>query len=92
MHNQTIGEPESPRVSHRKIQTNGINMHIAEAGEGFPIVLLHGFPELWYSWRHQLPALRLGREAFMTVLRNQILASKESQDGFTLGGFRAALV
>lgn len=32
-------------------------MHVAEAGEGPPIILLHGFPELWYSWRHQLPAL-----------------------------------
>lgn len=42
---------------HRTVQTNGIAMHVAEQGEGFPIVLLHGFPELWYSWRHQLPAL-----------------------------------
>ncbi len=32
-------------------------MHIAEQGEGLPVVLCHGFPELWYSWRHQLPAL-----------------------------------
>lgn len=32
-------------------------MHIAEAGKGRPVVLLHGFPELWYSWRHQLPVL-----------------------------------
>jgi pimeloyl-ACP methyl ester carboxylesterase len=32
-------------------------MHIAEAGQGPLVLLLHGFPELWYSWRHQLPAL-----------------------------------
>src|SRR5438552_1525247 len=32
-------------------------MHIAEAGEGPLVVLLHGFPECWYSWRHQLSAL-----------------------------------
>jgi pimeloyl-ACP methyl ester carboxylesterase len=44
-------------IKHRTIQTNGINMHIAEAGEGPLVLLLHGFPELWYSWRHQLPAL-----------------------------------
>ena len=44
-------------ISHRTLQTNGINMHIAEAGEGPLVLLLHGFPELWYSWRHQLPAL-----------------------------------
>jgi len=44
-------------IVHRTIETNGINMHIAEAGEGPLVLLLHGFPELWYSWRHQLPAL-----------------------------------
>ncbi len=32
-------------------------MHVAEAGEGFPVVMCHGWPELWYSWRHQLQAL-----------------------------------
>ncbi len=44
-------------IRHRTIRTNGISMHIAEAGEGPLVILLHGFPELWYSWRHQLPAL-----------------------------------
>src|SRR2546427_8775999 len=43
--------------SHRVVRTNGIDMHIAEQGDGPPVVLCHGFPELWYSWRHQLPAL-----------------------------------
>ncbi len=44
-------------VKHRKIETNGISLHIAEAGEGPLVILCHGFPELWYSWRHQIPAL-----------------------------------
>ena len=44
-------------VNHRFIETNGIRMHIAEQGEGSLVVLCHGFPECWYSWRHQLPAL-----------------------------------
>ncbi len=44
-------------VSHRYIETNGIRMHVAEAGQGFPVVFCHGFPELWYSWRHQIQAL-----------------------------------
>ncbi len=43
--------------AHRQIQTNGINMHVVEAGNGFPVLLCHGFPEIWYSWRHQLRAL-----------------------------------
>ena len=46
-------------IRHRTIDTNGIAMHIAEAGdESAPLVVLcHGFPELWFSWRHQLSAL-----------------------------------
>jgi pimeloyl-ACP methyl ester carboxylesterase len=39
------------------IETNGINMAVYEQGEGAPVVMLHGFPELAFSWRHQLPAL-----------------------------------
>jgi pimeloyl-ACP methyl ester carboxylesterase len=44
-------------VTHRFVETNGITMHIAEQGEGPLVILCHGFPECWYSWRHQLPAL-----------------------------------
>src|SRR6266581_3437890 len=44
-------------IGHRFIETNGIRMHVAEAGVGPLVVLCHGFPESWYSWRHQLPAL-----------------------------------
>ncbi|XP_039115095.1 epoxide hydrolase A-like [Dioscorea cayenensis subsp. rotundata] len=45
-------------ISHRTMEVNGIAMHIAEKGMGGPIVLmLHGFPELWYSWRHQINGL-----------------------------------
>ncbi len=43
--------------THRTVETNGIRMHLAEAGEGPLVVLCHGFPESWYSWRHQLAAL-----------------------------------
>ena len=39
------------------VDTNGIRMAFYEQGEGRPVVLLHGFPELAYSWRYQLPAL-----------------------------------
>jgi pimeloyl-ACP methyl ester carboxylesterase len=43
--------------THRDISTNGIRLHIAEAGTGPLVLLLHGFPEFWWSWRHQLVAL-----------------------------------
>jgi pimeloyl-ACP methyl ester carboxylesterase len=45
------------RIEHRTIDVNGLSMHVAEAGSGPLVVLLHGFPESWYSWRHQLTAL-----------------------------------
>jgi pimeloyl-ACP methyl ester carboxylesterase len=44
-------------IKHRTVETNGIHMHIAESGAGPLVVLCHGFPESWYSWRHQLHAL-----------------------------------
>src|SRR6266850_3512192 len=44
-------------IRHRTVDTNGIRMHVAEAGAGPLVVCCHGFPESWYSWRHQLVAL-----------------------------------
>ena len=44
-------------LNHRFVQVNGIKMHIAEQGQGPLVVLAHGFPGLWYNWRHLLPAL-----------------------------------
>jgi pimeloyl-ACP methyl ester carboxylesterase len=44
-------------AQHRIVETNGIRMHIAEQGSGPTVLLCHGFPECWYSWRHQLSAL-----------------------------------
>lgn len=44
-------------IQHRTVETNGIRMHIAESGSGPLVVLCHGFPESWYSWRHQMKAL-----------------------------------
>src|ERR1700749_958123 len=41
----------------RFVETNGIRMHLVEQGEGPLVLLCHGFPESWYSWRHQLQAL-----------------------------------
>jgi pimeloyl-ACP methyl ester carboxylesterase len=46
-----------PGVTQRRVGTNGIELNIAEAGEGPLILLLHGFPESWYSWRHQFAPL-----------------------------------
>ncbi len=73
-HTQTQREKERERVmediEHRTVSVNGINMHLAENGEGPVILFLHGFPELWYSWRHQIIALAsLGYKAVAPDLR-----------------------
>ncbi|KAL3697307.1 hypothetical protein R1sor_011383 [Riccia sorocarpa] len=44
-------------ITHRTLEVNGIKMHIAEQGKGPLVLLLHGFPGLWYSWRHQIPVI-----------------------------------
>jgi pimeloyl-ACP methyl ester carboxylesterase len=51
------------------VTTNGIRMRIAQAGSGPLVLLLHGFPESWYSWRHQLPALAAA--GFRVVIPDQ---------------------
>jgi len=44
-------------ITHRFVEANGIRIHCAEAGEGPLVLLCHGWPESWYSWRRQLTAL-----------------------------------
>ncbi|HMB24045.1 MAG TPA: alpha/beta hydrolase [Anaerolineales bacterium] len=46
-------------LEHSTIKTNGIQLHVVQAGpkSGIPVMLLHGFPEFWYGWRKQIPAL-----------------------------------
>src|SRR5271166_3643731 len=46
-----------PELQHKFADTNGIRMHYVEQGTGPLVVLCHGWPESWYSWRHQIPAL-----------------------------------
>lgn len=41
-------------IKHTTVSVNGLNMHIAELGQGPMVLFLHGFPELWYTWRHQM--------------------------------------
>src|SRR5215469_18535577 len=50
-------EASMSEFTNKFVQTNGIRMHVVEAGSGYPVVMCHGFPELWYSWRHQMRAL-----------------------------------
>ncbi|KAG6430387.1 hypothetical protein SASPL_108452 [Salvia splendens] len=57
-------------IEHRSVNVNGINMHVAEKGKGPVVLFLHGFPEIWYTWRHQIVALSsLGYRAVAPDLR-----------------------
>ena len=49
--------PEVPGVRHRHVDAGGLRMHVAEAGEGDPVLLLHGWPQNWYMWRAVMPPL-----------------------------------
>jgi pimeloyl-ACP methyl ester carboxylesterase len=70
-------DPAMPEVTHRMIETNGIRLHVAEQGEGPLVILCHGFPECWYSWRHQLPALaKAGFRAVAPDLRGYGLSDR----------------
>jgi pimeloyl-ACP methyl ester carboxylesterase len=52
-----VSATPSPEITHRGVEVDGVRLHLAEAGTGPTVLLLHGFPECWYSWRHQLVAL-----------------------------------
>lgn len=63
--------------THREAVVNNVRLHWVEAGEGPPVLLLHGFPEFWYEWRHQLPAVAaMGFRAVAPDLRGYNLSEK----------------
>ncbi len=95
------------RVSQRRIQTNGIHLNIAEAGSGPLVLLLHGFPESWYSWRHQFaPIAEAGYHVVAPDMRgygnsdrpaevaayNQVAVSKDVAGLVTALGHEKAVV
>jgi pimeloyl-ACP methyl ester carboxylesterase len=49
--------PPVPGVSHRHVRVRGVELHVAEAGAGPPLILLHGWPQHWWSWRRLIPRL-----------------------------------
>jgi pimeloyl-ACP methyl ester carboxylesterase len=68
------------------LQTNGITLGVYDQGEGFPVVLCHGFPELAYSWRHQVKALTAaGYRAIAPDQRGYGLSDRpENMDQYTI--------
>lgn len=80
---------------HRDVSANGVRLHVAELGTGPLVVLLHGFPEFWWSWRHQMLALAAaGYRAVAPDLRGYGASDKPPRgyDSLTLAADVAGLV
>ena len=72
-----LGEPEiGVPVEHRFVRVNGVRFHLVEAGQGPLVLLLHGFPEFWYGWRNQIPALAEQYRVVAPDLRGYNLSDK----------------
>ncbi|GIG58827.1 hydrolase [Longispora fulva] len=81
--------------THRFVSANGIRFHVVEAGQGPLVLLLHGFPEFWYTWRHQLVGLaEAGYRAVAVDVRGYGASDKPPRgyDGYTLAGDIAGLI
>jgi len=61
--------PDVPGVRHLLVDVGEVRLHVAEAGEGDPIVLQHGWPQHWYAWRHVIPTLARTRRVIAPDLR-----------------------
>lgn len=70
---ETPGMPDVPGVDHRVVELpeRGIRLHVAQAGasDGRPVLLLHGFPQHWYAWRHVMPLLAADHRVIAVDLR-----------------------
>jgi pimeloyl-ACP methyl ester carboxylesterase len=72
-----VDPPYIAPIRHGYAEVNGVRLHYAESGEGDNLViLLHGFPEFWYSWRHQLIALGKNYHVVAPDMRGYNLSDK----------------
>ncbi|MFE7189319.1 alpha/beta fold hydrolase [Kitasatospora sp. NPDC057541] len=74
------------RIAHRHVEANGVRLHVAEQGEGPLVLLLHGFPESWYSWRHQFAPLAEAGYRVVAVDQRGYARSEQPErvDAYTL--------
>jgi pimeloyl-ACP methyl ester carboxylesterase len=61
--------PQLDGVTHRTVVARGLRFHVAEAGAGDPVVLVHGWPQHWWMWRHVVPLLAPHARLVMIDLR-----------------------
>lgn len=81
--------------THRFVSANGTRLHVVEAGSGPLVLFLHGFPEFWYTWQHQLQAVAdAGFRAVAVDLRGYGASDKPPRgyDAFTMAADVAGLI
>ena len=66
----------SPEIRHGYADNNGVKIHYAEAGVGPLVVMIHGFPDFWYTWRHQMQGLSDGYRVVAIDQRGYNLSDK----------------
>lgn len=64
------------QVTHGYAENNGVKIHYAEVGEGPLVVMIHGFPDFWYTWRHQMAGLADGYRVAAVDLRGYNLSDQ----------------
>jgi pimeloyl-ACP methyl ester carboxylesterase len=73
---------------HDTIHTNGIKLHYVTQGEGPLMLMLHGFPEFWYSWRHQIPEFARDHKVVALDLRGYNDSDKpEAKSAYVMAEF-----
>ncbi|MBL7496245.1 alpha/beta hydrolase [Frankia sp. CNm7] len=94
-----VSEPASVLIDgpwrHRDVSANGTRLHVAELGQGPLVLLLHGFPQFWWAWRHQLVTLaEAGYRVVAPDLRGYGASDKPPRgyDAFTLADDVAGLI
>jgi pimeloyl-ACP methyl ester carboxylesterase len=71
-----FGQSNAPSVSHEYADVNGVRLHYARAGRGPLVIFLHGFPEFWYEWKHQIAEFSRDHTVVAPDMRGYNLSSK----------------
>jgi pimeloyl-ACP methyl ester carboxylesterase len=74
-----FGQSNTPPIAHEYADVNGVKLHYARAGRGPLIVFLHGFPEFWYEWKHQIAEFSTDHMVIAPDMRGYNLSSKPSE-------------
>jgi pimeloyl-ACP methyl ester carboxylesterase len=74
-----FGQPADAPVSHEYAEVNGVRLHYAKAGKGPLLVFLHGFPEFWYEWKHQIAEFSRDFTVVAPDMRGYNLSTKPTE-------------